>query len=271
MKTAFITGATGGVGRALAGVLEAEGYRLVISDRDESALEAMSFQLSHDPECITADLMVEEDVGRLCARLESPAAPIDLLINNAGIIVPGPVSEVSTASLKAHVEINLTQPMILSAAAARSMKTRRAGHIFSIVSLAGIIPLKNSAAYSASKFGLRGFMAALSMELKPYGIGVGSLFPSAIDTPLLAEEMASPSGSPLNFVGGSQPLSPLETAQASLKAIKTNKLETWLPKGDGRSGGLVMTFPSLLGPISEHLEKKGEKKKQAYLQRLAQT
>ena len=49
MKTAFITGATGGVGRALAGVLEAEGYRLVISDRDESALEAMSFQLSHDP------------------------------------------------------------------------------------------------------------------------------------------------------------------------------------------------------------------------------
>ena len=271
MKTAFITGATGGVGRALASVLEAEGYKLVLTDRDANALEAMSFELNQVPECIAADLMVEDDVERLCARLESAELPIDLLINNAGIIVPGPACEVTAAMLKAHVEINLTQPMILSAAAARAMKPRRSGHIFSIVSLAGIIPLKNSAAYSASKFGLRGFMAALSMELKPCGIGVGSLFPSAIDTPLLAEEMASPSGSPLNFVGSSKPLSPLETAEASMNAIKANKLETWLPKGDGRSGGLVMTFPSLLGPISERLEKKGEKKKQAYLQRLAQT
>lgn len=269
MKTALITGAAGGVGHALATELAGDGYRLVLTDRDIGALTQIAENIDTDVECIAGDLTDPNDLSALCARIESAEKPIDLLINNAGIIVPKAVSEISDTLLRAHIDINLTAPMILSAAAARAMKPRETGRIFSVVSLAGIVPMKNSAAYSASKFGLRGFMAALHMELKPHGVYVGSVFPGAVDTTMLAKEMASVDGSPMNFVGGADPTPPKVIAQTALKAMEKGKMETWIPRGDGRTGGLVMTFPSLLTPISTHLEKKGEKRKQAYLAKLA--
>ncbi len=269
MKTALVTGAAGGVGQALAQELLDAGYSLVLTDRDSAALGQIAKRIGGGAECIVGDLTSRDDLAVLCARIESTDNPIDLVINNAGIIVPKAVSDISDDVLRAHIDINLTAPMILCAAAARAMKSRGAGRIFSIISLAGIVPLKNSAAYSASKFGLRGFMAALSMELKSHGVYVGSLFPGAVDTAMLADEMASSDGSPMNFVGSADPTPPKVIAQAALKAMDKGKMETWLPRGDGRTGGLVMTFPSLLAPISAHLEKKGEKRKQAYLVKLA--
>ncbi|GGX51285.1 short chain dehydrogenase [Tateyamaria omphalii] len=268
MKRALITGAAGGVGEALAKRLTTEGYALVLTDRDESALKRVAIALPQQPEQIVADLRSQDDLKSLCTRIEDVRAPVDLLVNNAGIIVPGAVGAVADDLMRAHVDINLTAPMVLSAAAARSMKTRKSGHIFSIMSLAAIGPMKDSASYSASKFGLRGFMAALSMELAPHGIGVGGLFPSAIDTPMLAAEMASPDGSPLNFAGNAKPLTPKQIADHTVRAIGKNRLETRLPCSDAFIASLLMMFPSMLRPVISHFEKQGEKKKQAYLRTL---
>jgi len=265
-RRAFITGAAGGLGTSLARQLDAVGYALVLTDLTLSDLEKVSTGLLQKPELIEANLRDKNDLDRLCARLENPDAPITLLINNAGIGVPGSADLISADLLHAHIDINLTAPMRLAAAAARSMKVRSAGQIFSIVSLAGLFPLKDSAAYTASKFGLRGFMAALSLELTPHQIKVGGIYPNAIDTPMLQQEMANPAGSPLNFSGNDNPLSPDDTARAVMKALQNGKLETWLPSIDGRLAGFVMTFPSLLRPVFTYLEKQGNKKKKAYLE-----
>ncbi|WP_420560965.1 SDR family NAD(P)-dependent oxidoreductase [Tepidicaulis sp.] len=261
---ALITGAGGGLGRALALELEKAGYGLVLTDISEGALEKTAGALESAPELITADLCAAEGLQALCARLE--AAPgIELLINNAGIGLPGSVAALESTLLDKHLDINLRAPMHLSQAAARAMLKRGKGQIFSIASLAGLFPLKDSAAYSASKFGLRGFMAALHLELAPHGIKVGALYPNAIDTPMLQAEMAHPEGSPLNFAGNAKPLSPEETARHVMKALKNGKLETWLPVSDGIMAGLVMTWPPLLAPVFRYLEKQGLKKQKAYL------
>lgn len=268
MKTVLITGAAGGVGLALAKAFSAEGHRLVLTDRDADALAATARKVNGDPELIVADLRNADDLVTLSQRIEQTDHPVDILVNNAGIIVPGSVGTLSDDLMRAHVEINMTAPMVLCAAAARAMKLRRSGYLFSIMSIAAMGPMKDSASYSASKFGLRGFMASLSLEMQPYGVGVGGVFPSAIDTPMLAAEMASPDGSPLNFVGNATPISPDEVAAQVLKAMRKGKLETWLPTGDGFMAGVLMLFPGLLRPVLSYLEKGGMKKKQAFLRTL---
>lgn len=258
----MITGAAGGLGRALAEEFRARGDRLVLTDRGG---ELSALALSSKDELIEADLCEEADLERLCGRLDSGEPAIDLLINNAGIGVPGSVSAIDEALLTKHIDINLTAPMRLAQAAARGMLKRGCGQIFNIVSLAGLFPLKDSAAYTASKFGLRGFTAALALELAPHGIGVGGLYPSAIDTPMLREEMSHPDGSPLNFAGNADPLSAEETAKQVMQALASGDLETWLPKSEGRMAGLVMAFPKSLKRVFTYMEKQGNKKKQAYL------
>ena len=268
MKTVFITGAAGGVGLSLVRSFASQGYQLVLTDRDAEALAATAEQVTARTELIVADLRNPADLRRLGERLESAEAPVDVLVNNAGIIVPGAVGTVDDDLIRAHIDINMTAPMLLSAAAARAMKRRRSGYIFSVMSMAAMGPMKDSASYSASKFGLRGFMASLSLELHQYGVGVGGVFPSAVDTPMLAAEMANPDGSPLNFVGNAKPMTPDEVAAAVMKAMRKGKLETWLPTSDGFIAGLLMLFPGLLRPALSRLEKGGMKKKQAYLQTL---
>lgn len=267
-KRALITGAAGGLGQALACALDAEGYALVLTDLSTDPLSGLARSLTREPELIAANLRDQTDLARLCDRLEASDLPVDLLINNAGIGVPGAAVDQSSDLMQAHIDINLTAAMHLSAAAARAMSARKSGQIFSIVSLAGLFPLKDSSAYTASKFGLRGFMAALSLEMAPHNVAVGGLYPSAIDTPMLRAEMANPSGSPLNFAGSAQALTPEETANAVLTALRSGSLETWIPKGEGRMAGLVMTFPGLLTRVFNYLERQGNRKKQAYLRSL---
>ncbi|MEQ9518588.1 MAG: SDR family oxidoreductase [Parvibaculum sp.] len=267
-KRAFVTGAAGGLGRALCADLAASGYQLTITDR-AGTLDPSCFPSG--TELMEADLCIEADLARLSSRLADEALPVDLLVNNAGIGVPGSVASISADLLSRHITINLTAPMLLSQAAAQAMIKRGRGHIFSIVSLAGIFPLKDSAAYTASKFGLRGFKAALALELAPYGVKVGGLYPSAIDTQMLREEMSHPDGSPLNFAGSANPLSAEATSKAVMRALANGALETQLPRGEGLMAGLVMSFPRLLSPVFSHLERQGNRKKRAFLESLGAT
>ena len=87
--------------------------------------------------------------------------------------------------MECHIVINLIAPMRLTQAAARAMAARRTGCILSIVSAAGLLALPGSAAYSASKFGLRGFLIAVAQELTGTGVKVRGVFPGAVDTPML--------------------------------------------------------------------------------------
>jgi short-subunit dehydrogenase len=255
-RTAIITGGAGAIALALAKLLVARGCAPVLVDFDEARLEAAAAGLSGAARILRADLTDRSDLDRV-AELVETTPELALLVNAAGVIRPGTVADLPYAELERHVAVNLLAPMRLAQAAARAMAPRRSGCILSIVSVAALVALPGSAAYSASKFGLRGFLIALAQELAGAGIRVRGVFPGAVDTPMLRYE-ATHGGSPLNFLN-KDVLTAEQVAEACLRAIDGTRLETFLPFGDGVSGRLVSAFPGLMPMLLPYLQKQGEK------------
>lgn len=261
-KTAVITGGAGAIAVELAGHLLREGYRLVLVGRDRAKLEAAAALLRGEVELLLADLTVMADLQRVGAEIEA-LADLELLVNNAGVIQPGNVVETSVQNLQLHIGTNLLAPMLLSQAAARNLVKRRTGCILSIASAASLVALPGSAAYSASKFGLRGFLIALSQELAPHGVQVRGVFPGAVDTPMLRYE-ATHGGSVLNFLN-KDVLSVGQVAQACLAAMRGSSLETYLPFWDGVTSRLVCVMPGLMPSLLPHFERSGRRGLERFL------
>jgi short-subunit dehydrogenase len=261
-KTAIITGGAGGIAAELAPRLLARDFRLILLDLDDARLQERARALSGDVTCVTADLTKEADLQRAAAMIAG-IPDLELLVNNAGIIEPGHVVDLPFAVLERHVIINLLAPMRLTQAAVGGMISRRSGCILSIVSAAGVISLPGSAAYSASKFGLRGFLIALSQEVIRHGVKVRSVFPGAVDTPMLRYE-ATHGGSPLNFLN-KEVLTPAQVAAACMRAMDGSALETYLPFSDGITARIVGMAPGLIPLVMPRLRKKGESGMQRYL------
>jgi len=262
-KTAIVTGGGGAIARSLSKLLVERGYRLTLVDIDEASLATAAAGLPVSTQTITKDLSTAE--GAAAVEDEILSRPeLDLLVNNAGIIRPGNIVDLPFAEMERHIAINLLAPMRLTKAAASVMAKRGAGTILSIVSAAGLVALPGSAAYSASKFGLRGFLTAASLELEPRGVKVRGVFPGAVDTPMLRFE-ATHGGSALNFLN-KDVLSAVDVANACLRAIDGKKLETHLPFSDSVTARLVCAAPGLLPHLIPIFQKQGEKGLKRFLQ-----
>ena len=261
-RTAVVTGGAGGIGLRLAERLMARGYSLVLVDIDAGRLAQAAIQLGPGTRTIQADLSSADGQARVVGFLES-SDEVDLLVNGAGIIKPGAVTDLPYADMERHIAINLLAPMRLSQAAARAFVARRSGCILSLVSAAGLVALPGSAAYSASKFGLRGFLIALSQEVSSSGVKVRGVFPGAVDTPMLRYE-ATHGGSVLNFLN-KDVLSADEVADACLRAIDGKRLETHVPVKDGLSARLLCAMPGLMPKVLPYLQKQGEAGLQRFL------
>ena len=261
-RTAIITGGAGAIALALAGLLVQRGYALVLVDFDQARLESAAAALPGTVQILRADLTDHTDLDRIAERIET-TQDLELLVNTAGVIRPGRVTDLPYGDLARHVAVNLLAPMRLSQAAARVLVPRGSGCILSIVSVAALVALPGSAAYSASKFGLRGFQIALAQELAASGVKVRGVFPGAVDTPMLRYE-ATHGGSPLNFLN-KEVLTAEQVAASCLGAIDGKRLETFVPYGDGLSGRLVSAFPGLMPMLLPYLEKQGRKGLQRFL------
>ncbi|HEV2650982.1 MAG TPA: SDR family NAD(P)-dependent oxidoreductase [Rhizomicrobium sp.] len=262
-KTAMVTGGGGAIARALSKLLVERGYRLTLVDIDAASLAAAAATLPIAAETITADLSTAE--GASAVEREILSRPeLDLLVNNAGIIRPGNIVDLPFAEMERHIAINLLAPMRLTKAAASVMTRRGAGTILSVVSAAGLVALPGSAAYSASKFGLRGFLTAANLELESRGVRVRGVFPGAVDTPMLRFE-ATHGGSVLNFLN-KDVLSAEDVANACLRAMDGKKLETHLPFSDSITARLVCAAPALMPRIIPIFQKQGEKGLKRFLQ-----
>src|SRR3984957_780873 len=260
--TAIITGGAGGIAGELAPLLLKRGFQLVLLDRDERRLSERAQALGGAVRCVTVDLTDPRDLDH-AATLIADTPNLALLVNNAGIIEPGDVADLPYATMKRHIDINLLAPMRLTQAAIGRMIDRRGGCILSIVSAAGVVSLPGSAAYSASKFGLRGFLTSLSQEVVRHGVKVRNVFPGAVDTPMLRYE-ATHGGSPLNFLN-KEVLSPAQVAAACMRAMDGKSLETYLPFSDGITARIVGMAPGLIPLVLPRLQKKGESGMQRYL------
>jgi 2-dehydro-3-deoxy-L-rhamnonate dehydrogenase (NAD+) len=263
IKTAIITGAGGGVGSAFARQLNAKGYQLTLLTRDKANIETLARELSHQPDIIVCDFN-DEMAFRAARDTIAAHDAYDLVVTNAGYVMPSPTAIIDAVELDKHLNVNLRGGMFIIHAALPKMVARGEGMILANVSMGAIIALQNYAAYSAGKFGMRGFLWALSNELKGSGVKLCGMYSSAVDTPMLRYEAAHEHGTPLNFMG--KICTADEVAAHALKNLVKPKLESYLPYGDSWTSRLLLFFPRYLEKVTPMFVKSGIKGRIKYLE-----
>lgn len=217
---ALITGASSGIGRAMAVELAAGGCDLVVVARSEPALEGLRAEVGGsggvEVEVLVADLTDRDDVDRVADRLRRVDAPIDLLVNNAGMSTTGAFTRHDSDSHEAQVALNVTAPVRLSHAILPGLLERGAGGILTTSSFAGFEPMPQLAVYGATKAFLTSFSQALHEEVRGSGVHVTVLCPGFVRTPFVSEEEVSRIPSQLM-------MSAEEVAHAGLDAVASNR------------------------------------------------
>ncbi|MBS1679210.1 MAG: SDR family NAD(P)-dependent oxidoreductase [Actinobacteria bacterium] len=176
-RTALLTGATGGLGRAIARGLAGAGASLVLSGRREEDLLALAEGLPGDGHrVLVADLAEDGEAERLAAA----AAGVDILVANAGLPGAGWLAEFSAEEVKRVLRVNLEAPMLLARALFPEMLERGSGHLVFVSSLSGKSASPRTSVYNATKFGLRGFALGLRTDLAPRGVGVSLVSPGFV-------------------------------------------------------------------------------------------
>ncbi len=183
----IITGASRGLGKAMAERFAAGGYHLALTARDGGRLTEVQATLStRFPniriQCFPADLSKKEEALSLGNELVKTGMAIDVLINNAGQFLPGSVKDEAEGTLEQMIAVNLYSAYHLTRALLPAMMARQSGHIFNICSVASLQAYPNGGAYSISKWALAGFSANLREELKSHGVKVTSVYPGAAYT-----------------------------------------------------------------------------------------
>jgi NAD(P)-dependent dehydrogenase (short-subunit alcohol dehydrogenase family) len=187
---AVITGASRGLGRAMAIALGERGASLALIGRDAEALDATARMCpSTETAIFTGDVAVEDQVARLAREVEARFGRTDILINNAGINIRKPVLDFTLEEWDAVIRVNLTSVFLMCRAFVPMMKGRGYGRVINLTSIMSHVSMPMRAAYSASKAGLLGFSRALAQELAPEGITVVCISPgpfaTEMNTPLL--------------------------------------------------------------------------------------
>ena len=242
-RTVLLTGATGGLGHAIARRLHREGARLVLTGRRTEVLEPLAAETG--AQSVAVDLTDAAAVERLGAE----HGDVDILVANAGLPGSGHILSFSVEEIDRALAVNLRAPMILARLIGERMVQRGSGHIVLVSSLSGKAATPRTSVYSATKFGLRGFAIALRQDLRPSGVGVSAVFPGFVrDAGMYAESGAKlPPG-----VGTS---APDEVAEAVVRAVERNRGEVDVAPLPMRLGalfsgvapGVAATFTRLAG------------------------
>ncbi len=181
-KTALVTGATGGIGGQIAKVLAVNGAEVIITGRNETALNELAKALGAKAKVIACDLSKQSEVESLIAKAEEKAGKVDILINNAGLTKDTLMMRMKTEDWDEVLNVNLKAAFILSKDAVRSMIKRRFGRIISISSIVGVMGNAGQANYAASKAGLIAMSKSLALEVASRGITVNCIAPGFIAT-----------------------------------------------------------------------------------------
>jgi 3-oxoacyl-[acyl-carrier protein] reductase len=183
-KTALVTGASGGIGAAIARTLHAQGASVVLSGTRQAALDELAEALGERAFVCAADLGVPDSANRLVEAAETAAGPLDILVNNAGMVRDMLALRMRDEDWHAVLDVDLGAPFRLSRAVLRGMLRRRAGRIIGISSIVGATGNIGQANYAAAKAGLVGMTKSLAQEVAPRGITVNIVAPGFIETPM---------------------------------------------------------------------------------------
>jgi 3-oxoacyl-[acyl-carrier protein] reductase len=183
-RTALVTGASGGIGGAIARRLHAQGAKVVLSGTRAAALETLAAELGAGAYPLVADLADAAAVDALTAQAEALAAPLDILVANAGVTRDGLLLRMKDEDFQSVISVNLESYFRLCRAALRGMFKRRFGRIIGITSVVGVTGNAGQANYAASKAGMIGLSKSLAQEVASRGVTVNCIAPGFIESPM---------------------------------------------------------------------------------------
>ena len=183
-KKALVTGATGGLGGAIARALHAQGAVVTLSGTRTEALEALAAELGERVHIAPCNLGDKEQVETLVPKAEALMGGLDILINNAGITRDGLFMRMKDEDWESVINVNLTSSFRLARAALKGMMNRRYGRIISITSVVGVTGNPGQGNYAASKAGMIGMSKSLAQEVASRGITVNCIAPGFIESPM---------------------------------------------------------------------------------------
>jgi NAD(P)-dependent dehydrogenase (short-subunit alcohol dehydrogenase family) len=217
-KTALITGATSGIGEAIAHAFAREGARVVVSGRDRhrgnAVVEAIR-RVGGSGAFVAADLTSLAGIERLVREATEPFGPIDILVNNAGIYPFGPTAQTDESTFDAVMRLNVKAPFYLTAALAPQMAERGSGKIINMTTMAAYVGIAGYALYGASKAALALLTKSWAAEFGPSGVNVNAISPGPTRTPGTVE-MGEGLEQLAKALPAGRPADPAEIAEAAV-------------------------------------------------------
>ena len=260
-RVAIVTGASSGIGLAVARKWTAGGGSVALVARTRKKLEEIASQLGTSRAAAfpldVADLSALE---ALPARVVERFGRLDVVVNNAGVNHRGPMTKRTTKELQETIVVNLIAPITLTRAAIDVMAS--GGSIVNVASVAGMVPVPGEAAYSASKAGLRAFARAIADEVGERGVHVGNVCPGPVDTGFFGDIDEVP-----DLVFSQRMSTPEDIADAVLECIRSRRAEITVPREAGPLATFAYVFPAVAKRIRPALERRGAAAKRAYAAR----
>ena len=223
-RVAAVTGGGRGIGKSLALALASEGCRVAIGDVDAAAAEAAAAELGPDAVGLSLDVTDRPGFTAFLDEVERRLGPIDVLVNNAGIMPVGPFDEEDDATAIRILEIDLHGVIHGTKEAVRRMKPRGTGHIVNVASSAGKTGFPNLATYCAAKHGVVGLSEAVRAELRGTGVEISVVMPGIVKTELSTGLVESPVF---------KAVTPEQVSDAVIDALKFPRHDVFVPKSIG--------------------------------------
>ena len=265
-KVIVITGGAGGIGSHLAREFSERGAKLVLLDLNSARLHNVLNSLTGSGHhSIPLDLTDRNAITAAIDEISTKYGKIDVLIPNAAITTTDRFDERSIDSIEYELDINLRSPLVIIRSSIDLLKKSDDPRIITTVSLGGIFPLGETPLYTISKFGLRGAMLSMSLDFGSKGIKVGSVMPSATDTPMLQRE-AVEGGNSLQFMDPPQKTE--DVVKAFIKMLDKPKFEVYPKPSESWLVRVAMLFPSQLPRLMPLFVGKGDRGHKRYLKEL---
>ena len=236
-QVAAITGGARGIGRAMADAFLRQGMRVAIGDLDLSVAQQTAQELGRGAVAFELNVTDRASVERFADAVEAELGPIDVYVNNAGIMTLAPLLQEDDAAAQRMVDVNLHGVIFGMKVVLPRMVQRNRGHLVNVASQAGKLGLAGGATYCATKFAVVGLTESMRTELRLMGadgVALSVVMPAIVQTEL---------GGGLSTPRGQKDLTPADVADATVEALRTERFEVWVPKANAGVFAVTSVLP----------------------------